>query len=129
MGHLIPFRDQCLLPLRQCSLIGEVADSQPLALQAAEPLLHLSVPAAVAVFVAEPPEELGGGVPLLGRCGPIVKEDLVDDRLDRPEKRSESVSGRQQGIRFGLLEDSPDSVSRMLKFDHDLTDGLAIASP
>ena len=94
----------------------------------AEVALDLSVPAAVGVFVAESPEELGGGVPLLGRCGLVVDQDLVDDRLDRPQERSESVPGRRQGIRLGLLEDFPDGVSRMPEFDRDLADGLAIAS-
>ena len=46
--------------------------------------LHLSIPASVAVFVAEAPEDLGGGVPLLGRGVFVVDEDLVDDRLERP---------------------------------------------
>ena len=94
----------------------------------AEVALDLGVPAAVAVFVAEPPEELGGGVPLLGRGGLVVDEDLVDDRLDRPQERGESVPGRRQGIRLGLLEDLPDGVSRMPEFAGDLADGLAIAS-
>ena len=62
--------------------------------------LHLGVPAAVVVLVAESPEELGGGVPLLGRGGLVVDQDLVDDRLDRPQQRSESIpasSGRGLG--------------------------------
>ena len=59
--------------------------------------LHLGIAAAVAVLVAEPPEDLGGGVPLLGRGGLVVDEDLVDDRLNRPQQRSESVPGRRRG--------------------------------
>ncbi len=55
--------------------------------------LHLGIPAAVAVLVAEPSEELGGGVPLLGRGGLVVDEDLVDDRLDRPQQRGEPIPG------------------------------------
>jgi hypothetical protein len=82
-----------------------------LASMLAEVALYLSVTAAVAVFVAEPPEELCGGVPLLGRCGLVVDQDLIDDRLDRSQERGESVPGRRQGIRLGLLEDSPDGVS------------------
>jgi hypothetical protein len=89
--------------------------------------LDLSVPAAVGVLVAEPPEELGGGVPLLGGCGLVVAKDLVDDLLDRPQQRSESVPGRRQGIGLGLLEDLPDGVARMPEFARDLADGLTIA--
>ena len=59
----------------------------------AQVALHLGVTAGVAVLVAEAPEELGGGVPLLGRCGLVVGQDLVDDRLERPQHRGESVAG------------------------------------
>ena len=80
------------------------------------------------VVVAETAEELGGSVPLLGRRGLIIDQDLVDDLLDRSQERSESVPGRRQGIRLGLLEDFPDGVSLMLEFYRDLTYGLAITS-
>ena len=89
--------------------------------------MDLSVPAAVVVLVAESPEDLGGGVPLLGRSGLVVDQDLVDDRLDRPQERSESVPGRREGIGLGLLEDLPNGVSRMPEFAGDLVDGHAIA--
>ena len=55
--------------------------------------LYLGIPAAVAVLVAEPSEELGGGVPLLGRGGLVVDEDLVDHLLDRPQQRGEPIPG------------------------------------
>ena len=66
--------------------------------------LHLGIAAAVVVFVAEPPEDLGGGVPLLGWGDFVVDEDLVDDRLNRSQERSESIPGRREGVRLGLLE-------------------------
>ena len=47
--------------------------------------LDLSIAAAVAMFVTEPPADLGGGVPLLGRRGFIVAQDLVDDLVKRPK--------------------------------------------
>ena len=47
--------------------------------------LHLGIAAAVTVFVAEPPEDLSGGVPLLARGGLVVDQDLVNDRVKRPE--------------------------------------------
>ena len=59
--------------------------------------LHLGIPAAVVMLVAKAPEELCGGVPLLGRGGFVVDEDLVDDRLDRPQQRSESIPRRRAG--------------------------------
>ena len=41
--------------------------------------LDLGIAAAVAVLVAEAAEDLRGGVPLLGRGGLVVGQDLVDD--------------------------------------------------
>ena len=89
--------------------------------------LHLGIPAAVAVFVAEASEDLGGGMPLLGRSVLVVDQDLVDDRLDRPQERSEPIPGRSDGVRLGMLEDIPDGVARMVEVASDLADGLAIA--
>ena len=66
-------------------------------------------------------------MPLLGRGGLVVDQDLVDDRLDRTQEWSESIPGRRKGIRLGLLEDLADRVSRMLEIARDLADGLAIA--
>ena len=51
----------------------------------ADVALHLGVAAGVAVLVAEAAEDLGGGVPLLGRGGLVVGEDLVDGRLEGAE--------------------------------------------
>jgi hypothetical protein len=39
----------------------------------------------VSVPILEPAEELGGGVPLLGRGVAVVVKDLIDHRLERPE--------------------------------------------
>ena len=83
----------------------------------ADVALDLGIPAGVAVLVAEAPEDLGGGVPLLGRCGLVVDEDLVDDRLDRPQRAEPNrslVDGR--GIGLGMLEDMPDGLSRVSEF-------------
>jgi hypothetical protein len=54
---------------------------------------HLGIPAKIAVLVTEASEGLGGGVTLLERGGLVVDEDLVDDRLDRPQERSEPIPG------------------------------------
>src|SRR5262249_24426050 len=41
MSDCVPLLNECLQPLRQLRLVGEVGDDQPLALQDAEPLLPL----------------------------------------------------------------------------------------
>ena len=56
--------------------------------------LYLGIPAAVAVLVAEPSEELGGGVPLLGRGGLVVDEDLVD----RPPRQAPTAGRTDPGL-------------------------------
>jgi len=89
--------------------------------------LHLSVPTAVVMFVTEAAEDLGRSVPLLGRGVLVVNQDLVDDRLNRSQKRSESIPGWREGVRLSLLENLADSDSRMLEFAGDLADGLTIA--
>ena len=72
--------------------------------------LHLSVAAAVAVFVAEASEDLSSGVPLFGRSILVVAEDLVDDRLDGSQERGEPIPGRRDRVRLGLVEDLADGV-------------------
>ena len=55
--------------------------------------LHLGVAAAVAVLIAEATIHLRRGMPLLGRGGFIIDQDLVDDRRNRTQNRSRSRSG------------------------------------
>ena len=62
--------------------------------------LHLGIPAAVAVLVAKASEDLSGGVPLLGRCGLVVDEDLVDDRLE-PARAWEPAGSWSKGSGWG----------------------------
>ena len=64
-----------------------------------EVALHLGVTAGVAVLVAEAAEDLRGGVPLLGRGLLVVGQDLVDDRLERPQDGRGSVSGLRDRAR------------------------------
>lgn len=66
--------------------------------------LHLGVPAGVAVLVAESSEHLGGGMPLFGRRGQVIDQDLVDDCVERPENRGGSVFGLGVGTGLGLGE-------------------------
>src|SRR5438270_10390748 len=48
---------------------------------------HRGVGAEKALLVLEPPVDLRGGVPLLGRGVAVVAEDLVDDRREGLEYR------------------------------------------
>src|SRR5262249_35090286 len=82
--------------------------------------------AGVAVLVAEPPVDLGGGVPLFGRSVLVVLEDLVDGRLEGPELRRGPVA--DLGDRFGLLEGLPDGDPGEAEFAGDPPDGLAVAA-
>ena len=67
-------------------------------------------------------------MPLLGRGGFVVDEDLVDDRLDRPQQRGEPIPGCGQRIGLGLLENLAGWCLRECsEFAGDLADGLAIA--
>jgi hypothetical protein len=90
--------------------------------------LHLGVLAAVVVFVAEAPKDLGGGVPLLGRGGFVVEEDLVDDRLERPQLGGRTVSGQRLGMWLSMLEGMTNGFSGVSESSSDLSDGHAIAS-
>jgi len=80
------------------------------------------------VLVADPPKDLRGGVPLLGRGGLVVGEDLVDDRLERSELGSRSVPGQGLGMGLDMLKRVPDGSSRVSELAGDLSDGLTIAS-
>jgi hypothetical protein len=71
--------------------------------------LYLSIPTRVAVFVAEAAKDLGGSVPLLGRRGLIVGEDLVDDRLEGAElgRVPSPNRGNRLGVCKGLSDRDP----------------------
>jgi hypothetical protein len=71
--------------------------------------------------------DLCGGMPLLGRSVLVVGQDLIDDRRDRTEDGSRSVSG-PRGWRHGMREDMPDRFSCMSKLAGDLSDRHAIAT-
>ena len=73
--------------------------------------LHLGVPAAVALLVTETPEHLGSGMPLLGRGVFVIDKDLVDDRLKRSQKRSESIPGQGLGMGVRMRESMPNGLS------------------
>lgn len=84
--------------------------------------------AAVAVLVAEATEQLGGGMPPLGRCGLVLDQDPVDGHLGRPEAGSGSVPGRRLGMGLGMLEGLSGGRSGAPELAGDLPDGHAIAS-
>jgi hypothetical protein len=93
----------------------------------AEGALHLAVAAAVSLLVPEAAIKLRGGVPLLGRRILVVGEDLVDDRVKRPQHGGGSVSGLWSGLGLRIPEDIPDRVARMIEVARDLPNGHAIA--
>src|SRR3954466_12468808 len=85
------------------------------------------VGAGIAVLVLEPAEELGGGVPLLGRGVAIVAEDLVDDRGERPEHGGRGRLGAGIGRGLGGGQGVADLATRDVEGAGDLADGHAIA--
>jgi hypothetical protein len=87
--------------------------------------LHLGIPAGVVLFVAEAAKDLRGGVPLLGRGGFVVDQDLVDDRLEGAEFRRGAIPARRN--RLGMVEGLPDGDPGEVELPGDLADGLAIA--
>ena len=89
--------------------------------------LHLSVPTAVAVLVAEAAKHLGGGVPLLGRGLLVVGQDLVDDGLKGAQDGCGAVPGLGERIGLGLGQDLADLVPRVMEHARDRADGHAIA--
>src|SRR3974377_2322227 len=89
--------------------------------------LHLGVTAAVAILIAEATKHLSRGMPLLGRCGFVIDQDLVDHRLDRTQEGSLPLSGPWGWQRFGMIESMPDGPSGVFELSGDLSDGHAIA--
>src|SRR3954447_3565154 len=90
--------------------------------------LHLAVTTGIAMLVAEAAEHLHGGVPLLGRGVLVVGQDLVDDRMERPQDWCGPVVGPCVGMGLGLGEDLADLPPGVMKGARDLSDGHAIAS-
>ena len=79
------------------------------------------------MLVAKATKHLRGGVPLLGRCGLVVGENLVDGALKGTEDRSLSVREPGDGVRLGVPQDLADRVSRKIELPGRSPDGHAIA--
>jgi hypothetical protein len=92
----------------------------------ADVALDLDRAAEVTGFVAEPPVDLGGGVPLLGGRGLVVGEDLVDGGLERAELGRRPVA--EFGDGQGLLEGLPDGDPGEAELAGDRPDGLSITA-
>jgi hypothetical protein len=90
--------------------------------------LDLAVTAEIALLALEAAAHLHGGVPLLGRGLLVVGEDLVDDRLERPQNRGGPRLAPGVGSRLGLGENPPNLLPRVMKRARDSADGQAIAS-
>ena len=93
----------------------------------ADVALNLGVAAEVTLLVTEAAVDLGGGVSLLGRGVFVVEEDLLDQRLERPQPGSGSVSGQRLGMGVRMREGMPDGPSGVTKLPGDLPNGHAIA--
>ena len=90
--------------------------------------MHLGVAAGVTVLVVESPKDLGGGMPLLGGRRLVVDQDLIDDRVERPQDGGGSLVGPGVGTGLGLGQDPTDLPPGVMKGARDLSDGHAIAS-
>ena len=66
--------------------------------------LDLGIASGISVLIAEATMDLGGGVPLLGRCVLLVGEDAIDDRLDRAEERISPFTGYGQELCSGIFQ-------------------------
>jgi hypothetical protein len=64
----------------------------------ADVALNLGIAADVTLLVAKAAVDLGGGVPLLGRGGFVIEEDLIDQRLEWPQLGGGSISGQRLGM-------------------------------
>jgi hypothetical protein len=89
--------------------------------------LDLGITTAVAMFVAKPPTNLSGGVPLLAWCGFVVAEDLIDDTVKRPELGRLTVPGQRLRMGFRMCESMSNDAARVSELPGDLSDGQAIA--
>ena len=73
--------------------------------------LHLGIAAAVAMFVAKATTHLRGSMPLLGRGGLVVAEDLVDDRLKWSQDRCGPIPGRGNELGLRMFENLANGVA------------------
>src|SRR5208337_91051 len=56
----------------------------------------------------------------------VIEQELVDDRLEGPQDGSGSLPLAGNGIGLRMLQDLPDRVSRVFKFEGDSLDGHPI---
>jgi hypothetical protein len=78
------------------------------------------VAAGVAVFVAQPADQLGDRVLLLGRRRLVTAEDGIDDRLEGINHGRHGPAPVRLGL--GLSEDLADLAARMVKAPRQLVD-------
>jgi hypothetical protein len=69
--------------------------------------LNLGVSAGIPVLVAKATVDLSGSVALLGRGRLVVDQDLIDDRLERPQFGSEPIPYQRLGMGVSMLECMP----------------------
>jgi hypothetical protein len=105
---------------------GNKGFTVPLAMRA-EVALDLAVASRVTVFTAKAAKHLLGGVPLLGRGVLVLGQDLVDDRLERPQNGCGAVPGLTSGYGLRLLQDLADLGPRVMESARNLADAHGIA--
>jgi hypothetical protein len=79
------------------------------------------------LLVPQPPEDLHGRVPLLGRGQVVVGQDPVDGRLERPQLGGVGFLPPRVGLGLGTRQGVPDLPPGMMELPGDGPDALAIA--
>jgi len=87
---------------------------------AADVVADAFVAAGVAVFVAQPADDLGDGVALLARRGFIGAEDRVDDGFEGIDHRGDGPASI--GLGLGLGEDLADLAARVMEASGQFAD-------
>jgi hypothetical protein len=98
----------------------------PLAPRRHEPP-HLIVAAGVLPLVAQTLEDPGGGVPLLARRGPVLRQDLFDESDKRPELRARRRGRPRVGQRRRLNQRLLHRVAAVTQLPADLPNAQPVA--
>ncbi len=101
------------------------------AAQLLEVAADLIVAAGVVVLGDEAAEDLAGGVPLLGRRGPVVRENVIDNGAEGPEHGGRARHRERVGLGLGTPQRLADRVAgdAQLPSDRANAQPLAVQSP
>jgi hypothetical protein len=87
----------------------------------------LIIASRVVVFTNEPPKDLLSGVSLLGRCRPVLGEDLIDDGSEVAKHRSKAWLRQRVWLGLSLAQNLGDRSVGVPKLFGELADGKAIS--